>query len=165
VWTLSRLASVRRHLGSSALRMTGKRARPSEEAHDILAAEEFGVPAPDPSIHADEAHDVLAAEEFGMPAPSSGLHADEAHDVLAAEEFGMPTRDPALRHGPVDLPSDPTGIVEPHDVLAAEEFAMPSVPVTHEYVGAVERGGWRTALGVVTALAVVALVLRRKRFT
>jgi hypothetical protein len=74
----------------------------------------------------DPAHDVLAAEEFGMPAPDPGLHYEPAHDVLAAEEFVVPARDPALRHGPVTLPGDPNGIAEPHDVLAAEEFAMPA---------------------------------------
>ena len=44
-----------------------------------------------------EPHDVLAAEEFAMPARSAGdippdptgIH--EPHDVLAAEEFAMPT--------------------------------------------------------------------------
>ena len=42
-----------------------------------------------------EAHDVLAAEEFAMPmrsrrdVPSDPIH--EPHDVLAAEEFAMPT--------------------------------------------------------------------------
>lgn len=58
---------------------------PAEEpAHDVLAAEEFGVPAPDPSLHhgpvvlpddpsgIEEPHDVLAAEEFAMPAPVMG---------------------------------------------------------------------------------------------
>jgi hypothetical protein len=57
-----------------------------EAAHDVLAAEEFGVPAPDPSLHhgpitlpADpsgivEPHDVLAAEEFAMPAPLPGRY-------------------------------------------------------------------------------------------
>ncbi len=79
-----------------------------------------------PRDNDDPAHDVLAAEEFGMPAPDPALHPDPAHDVLAAEEFGMPARDPALHHGPVTLPSDPTGIAEPHDVLAAEEFALPA---------------------------------------
>ena len=74
----------------------------------------------------DPAHDVLAAEEFGMPAPDPALHREPAHDVLAAEEFGMPSRDPVLHHGPVTLPSDPSGISEPHDVMAAEEFAMPA---------------------------------------
>jgi hypothetical protein len=54
--------------------------------------------------------------------------ADEepAHDVLAAEAFAVPAPDPQLRHGPVVLPEDPSGIAEPHDVLAAEEFAMPA---------------------------------------
>jgi hypothetical protein len=54
-----------------------------EPAHDVLAAEEFAVPAPDPSLHhgpvilpddpsgIEEPHDVLAAEEFAMPAPVS----------------------------------------------------------------------------------------------
>jgi hypothetical protein len=51
---------------------------------------------------------------------------ESAHDVLAAEEFGVPAPDPALHHGPVTLPGDPTGIAEPHDVLAAEAFAMPA---------------------------------------
>jgi hypothetical protein len=61
---------------------------PAEEpAHDVLAAEEFAVPAPDPSLHHGpvrlpddpagiaEPHDVLAAEEFAMPAasPSAGV--------------------------------------------------------------------------------------------
>ncbi|HXO10217.1 MAG TPA: hypothetical protein VN880_19395 [Solirubrobacteraceae bacterium] len=53
---------------------------------------------------------------------------DSVHDVLAAEEFGVPAPDPVLRHGPVTLPTDPTGIAEAHDVLAAEEFAIPSYP-------------------------------------
>ena len=56
--------------------------RPSEEpVHDVLAAEAFAVPAPDPNLHHGpvvlpedptgiaEPHDVLAAEEFAMPAP------------------------------------------------------------------------------------------------
>lgn len=53
----------------------------TEAAHDILAAEAFGVPAADPELHhgpvtlpedptgIPEAHDILAAEEFAMPAP------------------------------------------------------------------------------------------------
>jgi hypothetical protein len=54
-----------------------------EEPHDILAAEEFAMPAPqtvrrddrplvlpgDPAGDDDEPHDILAAEEFPMPAP------------------------------------------------------------------------------------------------
>jgi hypothetical protein len=83
------------------------------------------MPTPRRADH-DPAHDVLAAEEFGMPAPDPALHREPAHDVLAAEEFGMPTRDPGLHHGPVTLPDDPTGIAGPHDILAAEEFALPA---------------------------------------
>jgi hypothetical protein len=49
-----------------------------------------------------------------------------AHDVLAAEAFAVPARDPSLKHEPVVLPDDPSGISEPHDILAAEEFAMPA---------------------------------------
>jgi len=51
----------------------------SEPPHDVLAAEEFGMPAPDPALRRprlpedpagfSEPHDVLAAEEFPMPAP------------------------------------------------------------------------------------------------
>ena len=45
----------------------------SEEPHDVLAAEEFGIPAREGGIPGDptglrEPHDVLAAEEFAMPA-------------------------------------------------------------------------------------------------
>jgi hypothetical protein len=97
-----------------------------DEPHDVLAAEEFVVPAPDPGLHGDEPHDVLAAEEFVVPAPDPGLHSDEPHDVLAAEEFELGAADPALHHGSVVLPPDPSGIEAPHDVLAAEEFAVPA---------------------------------------
>jgi hypothetical protein len=113
----------------------------------------------------DHAHDVLAAEEFGMPAPDPALHRDPAHDVLAAEEFGMPDRDPALHHhGPVTLPSDPTGIAEPHDVLAAEEFAMP----TPRASGALEVGPQprdRRPLLAAVALALIATFVLHKRRT
>jgi len=89
---------------------------------------------------------------------------DAAHDVLAAEEFGVPAADPFLRHGPVTLPGDPSGIAEPHDVLAAEEFAIPSHP------GAAGSGGERSSRwarnAAVGALAFVVLRrLGRKRFT
>lgn len=62
-------------------------AESEETAHDVLAAEAFAMPAPDPSLHHGpvvlpddptgivEPHDVLAAEEFPMPAvhePSTG---------------------------------------------------------------------------------------------
>jgi hypothetical protein len=52
----------------------------TEEPHDILAAEEFSIPARENSIPGDptglrEPHDVLAAEEFAMPAGA------ETHDA------------------------------------------------------------------------------------
>ena len=57
-----------------------------ESAHDILAAEEFQMPAADPALHRGpvvlpddpsgngEPHDILAAEEFAMPAPRPAYH-------------------------------------------------------------------------------------------
>jgi hypothetical protein len=53
----------------------------SKEAHDILAAEQFAMPAPEEARHEkpvvlppdptgiEEPHDILAAEMFAMPAP------------------------------------------------------------------------------------------------
>jgi MYXO-CTERM domain-containing protein len=43
----------------------------------------------------DQPHDILAAEEFGIPTPENRIPGDptglrEPHDVLAAEEFAMP---------------------------------------------------------------------------
>jgi hypothetical protein len=64
--------------------MTNEEKRRAAAARDVLAAEEFGVPAPDPSLHHGpitlpddptgiaEPHDVLAAEEFALPAPPHG---------------------------------------------------------------------------------------------
>jgi hypothetical protein len=55
----------------------------SDGPHDVLAAEEFVLPAPDPRLKRPrlpedpagiaEPHDVLAAEEFPMPAPPERL--------------------------------------------------------------------------------------------
>jgi hypothetical protein len=117
---------------------------PADGPHDVLAAEEFVVPAPDPGLHSDGPHDVLAAEEFVMPAPDPGLHVDRPHDVLAAEEFELGAADPSLHHGPVTPPPDPSGIAEPHDVLAAEEFAVPAGPsaVPAGSSGGVKPGSW-----------------------
>jgi hypothetical protein len=53
---------------------------PGEEpAHDVLAAEEFAVPAPDPALRPDP---------IALPDDPTGIA--EPHDVLAAEEFAMP---------------------------------------------------------------------------
>jgi len=94
---------------------------------------------------------------------------DAAHDVLAAEAFAMPSADPTLRHQPIALPDDPSGIAEAHDVLAAEEFAMPAGRGSAD-----DSGGGPLALasqaaspkrvGIAAAVAVlVLLVLRRRR--
>ena len=89
---------------------------------------------------------------------------DSVHDVLAAEEFGVPAPDPGLRHGPVTLPADPTGIAEAHDVLAAEEFAIPAYRGAGG-PGSASTGPSRRARQVaVGALAFVLLIrLGRKR--
>jgi hypothetical protein len=142
---------------AAARRAAAGRAGEGEEARDVLAAEEFGVPAADPRLHREEAHDVLAAEEFAVPAPVPGLRGHGAHDVLAAEEFAVPA--PSLHSGPVLLPDDPTGIPEPHDVLAAEEFAMPAPPPS-----SCARAGERPRAprtGFVVLGAAVVLALRR----
>ena len=54
-----------------------------EEPHDVLAAEEFGVPAPDP----------LLQDEPPAPVPEDPDDPDgqaPPHDVLAGEEFPIP---------------------------------------------------------------------------
>ncbi len=65
-----------------------------EPPHDILAAEEFGVPAPDPALH-HHGPVILPADPTGIAGP---------HDVLAAEEFAMPA--PTAR-APVSQPPRP----------------------------------------------------------
>jgi hypothetical protein len=52
-------------------------------AHDVLAAEEFAVPARDPSI----GHPPVV-----LPDDPSGIA--EPHDILAAEEFALPASPP-----------------------------------------------------------------------
>jgi hypothetical protein len=86
---------------------------------------------------------------------------DEAHDVLAAEAFAVPTADPSLRHRPITLPDDPTGIAEPHDVLAAEEFAMPAPRSLSGSGGAAGIAAKAAKPAGVGALAALVLLLRR----
>ncbi|MDE3131984.1 MAG: hypothetical protein KGL16_12610 [Acidobacteriota bacterium] len=57
--------------------------RLEEAATDVLAAEEFGVPAPDPAFR---------PEDLDLP---TDLVGGEQRDVLAAEEFAMPAPDEA----------------------------------------------------------------------
>jgi hypothetical protein len=88
---------------------------------------------------------------------------EPAHDVLAAEAFAVPAPDPQLRHGPVELPDDPSGIAEPHDILAAEAFAM---PVGRQAVGpAVRRApdARRWAILGAAGLGVLTLLRFRRR--
>ena len=56
------------------------------QPHDVLAAEEFAMPAPDPELHHREPVE-LPPDPTGIPEP---------HDVLAAEEFPIP----AVTHKP-----------------------------------------------------------------
>ena len=94
---------------------------------------------------------------------------DAAHDVLAAEAFAMPSADPSLRHKPITLPDDPSGIAEAHDVLAAEEFAMPAGRGPSDGSGGgplalATRAASPKRIGIATVVAlVVLLVLRRRR--
>ncbi|HET9094835.1 MAG TPA: hypothetical protein VFN36_07070 [Solirubrobacteraceae bacterium] len=57
--------------------------RRDDPPHDVLAAEEFVVPAPDPA---------LRPEELELP---TDLVGGEARDILVAEEFAMPAPDEA----------------------------------------------------------------------
>ena len=116
---------------------------PDEPARDVLAAEAFAVPAPDPILH---------------------VRHEDAHDVLAAEEFEVGASDPALaRHPfvPPVSPTDPHGAEQPHDVLAAEEFALPAAPPDSRVPLSAGPSPLRPI--AVLAIAVLALVLLRRR--
>lgn len=97
-----------------------------------------------------------AADKSKSPLPEN-----EAHDVLAAEAFAVPSADPSLRHQPITLPDDPTGIAEPHDVLAAEEFAMPAPRQASGSGGAAGIAAKAAKPAGVGAVAAVALLVRR----
>ena len=85
--------------------------------------------------------------------------------MLAAEAFAVPAPDPSLRHQPITLPEDPTGIAEPHDVLAAEEFAMPATRPATAPIGPAGRlaARARTPLRILVLAAVALGVLRAFR--
>lgn len=140
-----------------------------EPVSDVLAAEEFGVPAPDPAfrLRAAPATDVLAAEEFGMPAPDPDFRgqAGPPTDVLAAEEFGVPAPDPLLHPEHLVLPEDLVG-GEPRDVLVAEEFAMPAPDEAHVPPrGSVKRRSSVARVLTINLLTLLSLawLLRRQR--
>ncbi len=123
------------------------------------------MPKPESLSPKGPAHDVLAAEMYAVPAPDPQLLDAEAHDVLAAEEFAVPAPDPTLHHPPVVLPGDLTGAAEARDVLAAEEFAMPAPPPHPGGVVARRaRASWgRTALAGAAAFVGVRAVARALR--
>jgi hypothetical protein len=122
----------------------------------------LGAAAPELQQPVEPAHDVLAAEEFGVPAPDPELseRSGKAHDVLAAEEFPLGSADPVLHSAPLVLPPDLSGTEEPHDVLAAEEFALPAAPPGSRVPISAAPSPLRPAL-LVAAGAVVLAVLRR----
>jgi hypothetical protein len=68
--------------------MSETRTPADEPAHDVLAAEAFAVPAPDPHLHHGPV--VLPDDPTGIAEP---------HDVLAAEEFAMPAAWPPRGSG------------------------------------------------------------------
>ncbi|HEX7292571.1 MAG TPA: hypothetical protein VF250_15735, partial [Conexibacter sp.] len=80
-----------------------------EHSHDEIP--------PEPNA-SDRPHDVLAAEQFAMPAPEAAWRpqrplelppepnaSDEPHDVLAAEEFAMPAPPPHVQFASAPQPS------------------------------------------------------------
>jgi len=100
-----------------------------------------------------------------MQAHQTPQDQEPAHDILAAEAFAVPGPDPALRHDPLVLPEDPSGIAEPHDILAAEEFAMPAGQ-PRDPRGTLVRGvdsPWRVGLAAVGALMALLGLMRRAR--
>ena len=81
---------------------------------------------PEPNA-SDEPHEVLAAEQFAMPAPQAVWHpeappelppepnaSDEPHDVLAAEQFAMPAPPPHVEFQPPPLVPGTTDDVVQH---------------------------------------------------
>src|ERR1700744_1402164 len=84
-----------------------------------------------------------------------------AHDTLAAEASAVPSSDPTLRHQPIALPDDPTGIAEAHDVLAAEEFARPAPRQPPGSGGPAASAARAATPARIGALAAVALLVRR----
>jgi hypothetical protein len=66
--------------------------RHQEAVHDVLAAEAFAVPGPDPG----RMPVVLPEDPSGIAYP---------HDVLAAEEFAMPAAVDGVRSSVADAPA------------------------------------------------------------
>src|SRR3954447_16017818 len=99
--------------------MARKRPAEGDEAHDVLAAEEFPPPAGADADTVEARAHRLPPDPPGDPAP---------HDVLAAEEFPPPASADAntVEARAHRLPPDPSGDASPHDVLAADEVPPPA---------------------------------------
>jgi hypothetical protein len=93
-------AGVAFHLESwAAMPVQPRSGSDDEPARDVLAAEAFAVPAPDPGLRPGPM--VLPEDPTGIAEP---------HDVLAAEEFAMPAAGPPASGGGGRLaPSAETG--------------------------------------------------------
>jgi hypothetical protein len=110
----------------------------------------------------ETAHDVLAAEEFGMGTADPALHEVPPHDVLAADEFGVGASDPALSRVPIVVPESPSvGAGPAREVLAADAFAVPAGRTVPE----VERPARnrRRLPALAAAAALLAWMVRRRR--
>jgi hypothetical protein len=90
--------------------MSGISGIDEEPPKDVLAAEEFGVPAPDPAF---------APENLNLP---SDLVGEEPRDVLAAEEFAMPAPDEARVPPALDV-AQPFPVVRVAAINAAVALA------------------------------------------
>lgn len=67
----------------------------SEEPHDVLAAEQFAMPAPEAAWR----------RERPLELPPEPNASDRPHDVLAAEEFAMPAPPPHVQFASAPVPS------------------------------------------------------------
>src|SRR4051812_43523972 len=138
--------------------MARKRPTEGDEAHDVLAAEEFPPPA-----GADA--DTVEARAHRLPPDPSGDASP--HDILAADEFPPPAMADAntVEARAHRLPPDPSGEVSPHDVLAADEFPPPAHADVSPY--GLDPGtpapGWRPAAFAAGAALGLLVVLRRLR--
>jgi len=68
-----------------------ERMRDDDEPHDVLAAEQFAMPAPEAAARDRDRPLVLPEDPTGETEP---------HDVLAAEEFAMPAPPPRAPFAP-----------------------------------------------------------------
>ncbi|SEH10407.1 hypothetical protein [Thermoleophilum album] len=72
-----------------------------EEPHDVLAADQFAIPAPEERPPVDptgiaEPHDVLAADQFAIPAPDATQEASSRASAGAGQSRGLARLGPWL---------------------------------------------------------------------